>query len=379
VLVPYALEHDLTLVDKLAIGTATLVLAGLTKVYVEDPVRTNAVLSRQWRPRATYALTAVATSAVLAVSVVPWIQLQHEKDRLEKRELAIRIGDVGQACFGAAARLDPKCASKPEPGDFVPSLLTVADDDNYPCEQAAKAADPLRCEGGVPLAEASTSVALVGNSHGMQLRGFLSTAAKDRKWHVYDFSITGCAANFAIQQSLKGDDISRCVDHNHAVIAWLKKHPEVSILFVNNSTSQYVPEGGLDPAATATQGYLDYWDALPKTVKHVVVVRDHPQMPKDFLECLSTRSGSAREKSEACKSPRSKAIHEDTAVDADKRYARDARVIDMSDAYCDAHFCYPIIGGVLVYRNFGHVTGIWQRSLAPFIEKRLDKVLAPGA
>lgn len=375
VLLPHVTGHPLSTTDKVAIGVATLVLAGLTKVLVEDPVRTSTLLSERLRPRATYVLTAATTAAVLAVSLAPLQHVERETVEAVKLESAIRSGTVEHVCFGAAARLDPSCADSPQPETFVPTLLTVANDDNHPCDKAPADEAPLRCELGTPAGQASTSVALVGNSHGMQLRGFLSVAAERRDWHVYDFSIVGCAASFAVQKSLRGDDIDRCMDHNQAVVDWLHEHPEVTHLIVNNSTSPYAPAGGRSGTETAVHGYLDYWEALPVSVEHVVVVRDHPQMAKDFLTCLSESDGTASQAAQDCRIPRRTALRGDTAVTAAERFGAGARVVDLTDAYCDREFCYPVIGGVLVYRNFGHVTGIWQESLAPFVARRLDKVL----
>ena len=54
----------------------------------------------------------------------------------------------------------------------------------------------------------------------------------------------------------------------------------------------------------------------------------------------------------------------------------DVMAIDLSDFYCTESVCPMAIGGVLVYRDAGHVNDEYTRTLAPYIEPRLQR-LAP--
>jgi hypothetical protein len=66
--------------------------------------------------------------------------------------------------------------------------------------------------------------------------------------------------------------------------------------------------------------------------------------------------------------PRSKALHKDPAAIAARRM-RSTRIhaIDLTDFFCDAMQCFPVIGGVLVFKDSNHVTRKYASTLAPYV------------
>jgi hypothetical protein len=54
------------------------------------------------------------------------------------------------------------------------------------------------------------------------------------------------------------------------------------------------------------------------------------------------------------------------------------RVLDLTPFFCDARRCYPVIGGVLVYKDSTHLTGLYARTLGPYLERAVTAALPPA-
>jgi hypothetical protein len=51
------------------------------------------------------------------------------------------------------------------------------------------------------------------------------------------------------------------------------------------------------------------------------------------------------------------------------------RVLDLTPFFCDPRLCYPVIGGVLVYKDTTHLTGLYARTLAPYLARAVAVVI----
>ena len=54
------------------------------------------------------------------------------------------------------------------------------------------------------------------------------------------------------------------------------------------------------------------------------------------------------------------------------------RSIDLTNFFCDARYCYPVVGGVLAYKDQNHITPTFARTLAPYIERGVLAALLTG-
>jgi hypothetical protein len=52
-----------------------------------------------------------------------------------------------------------------------------------------------------------------------------------------------------------------------------------------------------------------------------------------------------------------------------------SHLIDLSERYCDALACFPVIGNVIVYRDNNHITATFARTLTPFLLEHLERAL----
>jgi hypothetical protein len=55
---------------------------------------------------------------------------------------------------------------------------------------------------------------------------------------------------------------------------------------------------------------------------------------------------------------------------------RKATAIDLSKYLCSAKLCYPVIGGSLVYAQGAHQALGFNRTLAPYLLREIDKSVA---
>ncbi|MEO6471887.1 MAG: SGNH hydrolase domain-containing protein, partial [Aeromicrobium sp.] len=170
-------------------------------------------------------------------------------------------------------------------------------------------------------------------------------------------------------------DLSECIDHNKRALAWIRAQGNISYIIVGSlANTQVVKADGESAYRTSVNGYLDYWDRLPSTVKHLFVFRDNPRAARDVMECvLAAPKGHA---GQFCAQPRSKQLKVDTAADATRAIRRDhASVIDMTNHFCDPSKCFPVIGNVLVYGDWNHMTRTFGLTLGPFVAEQVNEAL----
>ena len=177
--------------------------------------------------------------------------------------------------------------------------------------------------------------------------------------------------------ALQGEDREACIRWNAQVQRWLEVHPGVSTLFMSQHRGGgvVVPPGGTS-IETKIQGYIQAWKALPASVKRVVVIRDEPYSTTRTPGCVArARARRRRPPGIACALPRKVALGPDPAVLAAKRFASPrVRVIDMTRYMCDRRRCYPVVGGVLVHKDIGHLTRLFSTTLGRYILRALNRL-----
>jgi hypothetical protein len=49
--------------------------------------------------------------------------------------------------------------------------------------------------------------------------------------------------------------------------------------------------------------------------------------------------------------------------------------LDLTDAYCDAEACPPVVGNVLVYSDDNHLSATYVTSMVPAVRRALDRAI----
>ena len=365
ILTPFLLDRQLTTPIKLVLVALTLVLAALSKRFVEDPVRTGPFLSRE-RPRKTAMVMVVATLPVL-LGVT--LALNGLKDRQSSDQLAAdRLLASNPRCLGAAAR-DPKnqpCVNPDLRNVVIPSPSSVkfqevetgANRNKALCINGLENQDGvLVCGLGVQPSRAKRQAALIGDSHAAQWRPAFSGLGKERDWYIASTTESGCDFT-TVSQMRTPTSREDCARWKKRVPRWLAAHPKISTVFFSQVATGDPEE--IEP-------YKKAWLSLPASVKQVVIIRDNPKTAETGLDCVERAISRGQDAGKACANRRSEVLRKDgAAIAASQLPANRFRVVDLTDFYCDRKLCYPVIGGVLVYADGNHQSPQWNQTLAPF-------------
>jgi hypothetical protein len=99
-------------------------------------------------------------------------------------------------------------------------------------------------------------------------------------------------------------------------------------------------------------------------------IQHTPWQLHDVPTCLSTAGGTVSK----CSGARDK-VRRDGALRVAARTYEEIKVLDLEDVLCVGEVCPVVIGNVLVYRDFHHLTATYARTLAPALADRLGQVL----
>jgi hypothetical protein len=343
----------------------TLLLAGASKRWVEDPVRRGrGLLARP--PRWTLVPAAAATALVIGVTAAGTLQVDHDV-AVAQRASQVLLSHRPR-CFGAAARAG--CVNPALRLTVVPTPAEARLRGNLACGLSQFDGELHLCGFGVKPSRASETVALVGDSHASHWRAALDVVARRRGWAGISLAHAACPLSTTIHRALPPPDRGRCLDWNRQVNAWLAAHPGIHTLIVSA-----IAGGPTYAKVDAEAGYLAAWRALPDSITTLVVIRDTPKARLSTDECVSDAMSAHRPAGRACRLPRARSLPPDPEVAAAHRLTgRRVRVIDMTRFICAARWCYPVIGGALVYKDDNHLTAVFARTLGPYLDRALRGV-----
>jgi hypothetical protein len=169
---------------------------------------------------------------------------------------------------------------------------------------------------------------------------------------------------------------AQCTKWNDGVVSWFGRHPEVSTVFVSDQPTRPVVSPGHSVLAAQVGGYIAAWNALPATIKHIIVIRDNPYARGDTLACVEDAIARREPAGLHCAVPRTHALKTDpAALAAQQLRSSRVKVIDLTRFFCDSRLCYPVVGGALVYKDVDHITRVFGATLGPFLLREFRKLM----
>jgi hypothetical protein len=285
-------------------------------------------------------------------------------------------------CFGAAARSPGRrpCANPSLRYSVVPSPAVARTLPNSPCTTIE--VSPPVCAFGVDAVDAQDTIAIVGDSHAGGLRGAVAPVARAHRWQGLSMTHSSCPLSTAVRALPDPELFQRCADWKLQVFAWFQHHPEVHTVFVAGLSggSGVLPAGGQSRFATAVAGYIGGWNALPQTVRHIVVMRDTPKARHTTAACIERAMALRRDAGITCAVPRSDALDPDPLVVAAARMRSPrVQVVDLTRAFCSDRLCFPVIGRALIFRDVTHLTAVFAATLGPFLQRQVDGLMGSAA
>ena len=369
ILLPLALHHALSTPLRIAIIPASILLAYLSRRFVELPFIRRA---KQVRGRRV-ALVFVAMLAAMAVVATPGIGVQvvaHAETVTAEARLKAVLQHPGD-CFGAAAIGASACLAVARSAIVPAPIIAEADDwtegpDGVGCQIRGRASQVVACSFGVKTA--SYRVALIGDSHASQWQPALRAIAEERGWSLTTMVRSGCplSATPTVATALNAQG---CAAWNQNVLRLLKSQHFDLVVVSTLSSSDWVASGGLSKAASGAAGLATAWRSVLATGSKLVAIRDNPLPDHAGLPDVPTCIAEHADPS-SCSTKERDSLRPDVQLAAAKA-ATGVHVIDLTDDFCTAGSCPAVIGGVLVYRNVQHVTQTYIRSLAPALERAM--------
>lgn len=378
VLAPFALERELDTPTSLAILGLTILLAWITKILVEDPVREGQFWTAR-KARWTFGFAAIATAIVFAVVAAATSKLNSDLRKAEKRTLQVIAAHP--RCFGASARdREQPCVNAAPRLSVVPTPIQAARTRNAPCARISPEVVIRTCTFGAPAGQATKRVALMGDSHAQAWRAAIDVVARSKRWQGISVTHSGCGYSKVVKK-IPEPLRTRCIDWTKAVPQWFVRNPDVDTVFVVDFSSGSVDVArGQSPFKAAVAGYINAWKALPATVKHIIVLRDNPLVERQGMTgaCVERAIKRRRPAGPACALPRRSALPPDPAASAAERVRAAGRVevINLTRLMCGPRSCEPVIGGVLVYKDLHHLTRVFATTLGPYVQRAYDRL--PG-
>jgi peptidoglycan/LPS O-acetylase OafA/YrhL len=336
-------------VGKLAWGAVGLGLAMVTQRWIEMPLHARVV--PMLTPRRTLVYAGGACVAMLAVAQMAAMGNRNFVGRTVHRTFAQARGDrVQHECWGNSA------------ADIRTKECALGD------------------------ARASTTIALLGDSHADHWVGGLDRAGKENGWRIEPHVMGGCPV--ADLTGLIDGAVARrhrkCTRYREAAVTHLIAQKPSAVILAN---SDYYMNAGAGlragytvPERAWTEGMRRTYARLARAGIAVIVIRGTPWVPFDVPSCLSRREARLLFATNC-------SFEVDGAFIARARSAQDAaarglpvRFVDMNDHVCGAGRCAAVRGGTVMYTDDNHLTASYSRSLGSALGARISAVVAapPG-
>ncbi|OKI23934.1 acyltransferase [Saccharothrix sp. CB00851] len=338
--------------EVVAAAAASLMLAALSKHFVEDPFRRRKPVRR----RTTYGIGAVMVAVTVAVSSGGWASAKSTLAAL--RDQPVAVGD-----HPGALALDPARRVAVPTGVPLAPPPAVAGEDR-PREDCVirDLGDGLTsCVFGDPWA-AKTAV-VVGDSHAGQFSTVLAEFARrgGGQWQVHLMVRNGCPFS-TVPPAEAGTPLTVCSDENLKKLDHILDLAPDLVVTAAMSPESYLADLKWTWESTdhMVDGYRTVLTALADAAIPVAVIRELPRPGRPAVACLERHPDDPA----ACDTPRAQAVGSATDPLADAATGLPGvRLVDLTDWICRADTCPAVVGNVVVYRD-NHLTDTYVRSLA---------------
>jgi peptidoglycan/LPS O-acetylase OafA/YrhL len=313
----------------------TFLLAAITHVTVENPVRYNSFLVS----RSSLSLRIAGLSSMICIAGfgIWWTALNHSTQ--------FRKFDK--------ARND------------VPSLYGKG------CRADWSDATPRVCSFG-EISKPESLVVLFGDSHAAQWFPALKDIAESRRWKLVTIIKSACSPMNIESSSM---DTTRAVKtceqwRKLAITAIQEMHPDTVIISSSSHYSQRDSPRLID-ASEWEKGSRDTLISLARQSTGVRLIRDTPHANYDVTSCLAQLAWNGRA---SCPNLMRASVLDSDIYQAEVRAGANiakVKMIDMSDAICGKDICETEKGNFVVYQDGDHLTSSYAESLANVLQTQL--------
>ena len=372
VLAPVVLGHSLSETQAVAVAVVSLVIAVMSFVLLERPIRRIEIVVR----RPALGLGAGGALAAIAIAIV-----------------ALSGSLVGPLASTAAAPARLTAQHKLASSDLIAGARTIKVPSNLRPPLSAMASALPRiiadgCELGFGRDQikpciygdrgSHTTVVLFGDSHAGHWFDALNWISNRRHWRMVVMTKEGCTP---AEVTFRDDPNSLCArwrEKAKARIAML--HPALVIVswarWMEPLASQ---KAGVltSPGGPWQDGLAAIFQFLRRSAKQVIFISDTPYLPQSAPDCVAGHLSDVR----PCTTKRSDATVLPAIKAAELRIAKQEQInsIDPTSWFCAPRVCPVIVGNILVYHDKSHMTTEWSRFIAPVLGNAILRTMPPAA
>ena len=205
----------------------------------------------------------------------------------------------------------------------------------------------------------------------MQYFSALERIAIKRRWRLVVLTKGGCPpARVRVLYPLKPNPA--CDAWREASLRRIEQAERPALVIVGSSVRYTVVERGRQLGRDASTralaaGYVPTLERLRAAARRVTVLVDPPRPPQNIPECVSESMRKLRR----CAFARGPAVERAFAVRDAVRRVEGIGELDTTSQFCLARTCPAVVGDVLVYRNSGHITASYMKTMTPWLARRV--------
>jgi peptidoglycan/LPS O-acetylase OafA/YrhL len=371
VIVPAALGHEVGLAGRLLLCAGALLLAYVSFLVVESPVRQRRELIAQPIRGVGLGLVLSGTAALIALIVAanpPAVPVG--ADAVDTRAMVAASANPPQTLVDLIGAAD---SAGRVPANLTPTLVDAPKEVTEPqtdgCHLTLISTEVLPpCNYGPP--GGVKTVVLFGDSHALQWFPAFEKLANRNSWRLVSLTRSACSAPaLAISNSTLKRVYGECDGWRAASLARIKAlHPQLVVVASSTSYRRVLVGRPADPDALWSNAWSALLGTLTATAGKVVMLGDTPFLRREPADCLSAPGAQVN----ACAEPAATAVTDPgwrgLALGAARRAG--VSIIDPVRWLC-VRRCPLVVGNLLVYRDTNHLTLEYVVMLAPLIEAQL--------
>ncbi|MDH6423795.1 acyltransferase family protein [Aurantimicrobium minutum] len=359
ILFPFVFGHDLHTQNKIEILIAVVVISWASTRFVEKPLQNLQILTKA-KPRRTF--VAALLAAILCLMPVCYLFFDMNARAAHSAELTKEL--QLQDCFGAESRIPGILCSADVTTALVPDLALVHDD--LPTEANACKSDTTEvtvCSFGK--VGSKTKVALVGDSHAGHWFPALEQIALNNNWQLDLYLRSSCTFSLVPRSEM----YSQCPIWSQGALETLVAQGDYKFAIITSLAPNLYNDG--QSSESVTEGFASVWEPLLAEGTKIVVIKDTPYWLEDPLTCISQQQSDFS----VCDVPQDVVFQTPDLEYLAAQQIDGVTTVDMTPYFCSNSKCSTVIGGVIVYSDFHHMTSTFSKSLRLPLKKALEEAL----
>ena len=359
ILFPFVFGRELQTINKVELLLVVVAISWVSTKFVEKPLQKINFLTKA-KPARTYLAALIAASLCLTPVVFLFIDMNSRAAQSAELTKELEL----DSCFGAESRIPGILCSTTGDSTLVPDLAVVHDD--LPVAANACKSDTTEvtvCSFGV--VGAKTKVALVGDSHAGHWFPALEQIALKNNWQLDLYLRSSCTFSLVARSEM----YSQCPIWSQSALEKMVAQGDYEIAVVTSLAPNLYNDG--QDSSQITQGFLQVWEPLLAKGTQIVVLKDTPNWLEDPLTCISQQQGSYS----ACDVAQDVVFQTPDLEFMAAQNVDGVMTVDMTSYFCSESKCSTVVGGVIVYSDFHHMTATFSKSLSVPLARALENAL----